>query len=76
MPCNVVTNLTFLQDVSGQVHGDAGGGSTFELQVAPGEQTPLQSPEQRQQHRPAGSAAAIHHHDLTLREGRQQKIVT
>lgn len=66
-------SLTFQQDVSGQLHCNGCGRSSFELQVAPGEQTALQSPEQRQQDRSAGAAILIHHHDLTLKDRRHEE---
>lgn len=68
-----MTRLTFQQDASGQLHCNGRGRSSFELQVAPGEQTALQSPEQRQQDRSAGAAILIHHHDLTLKDRRHEE---
>lgn len=46
--------LTFDQDVPGQVPGC--GCASLKLEEAPGEQTALQSPEQREQDLPAGSS--------------------
>lgn len=66
-----IQDLTFHKNGSGQVHSGSSGGRPFKLKVTPGEQTTLQSPKQGQQHHPAGSTAAIHHHDLTLRGDRR-----
>ena len=68
-----VLTLTSVSEVGGKILGSRV--SALQLQVAPGEQAPLDRPEQGGEHRAHLPLSSINHQQLTLHKRRQMESV-